>query len=40
VNDGYKFCEECGIDVRLDKKQKLNKKLMENLEAKIEVIKN
>lgn len=37
MNNGYRFCEECGIDVRLDKKAKEKNELTEELKANIEV---
>lgn len=37
INNGYKFCEQCGIDVRIDKKEEEKIRLMEELQANIEV---
>jgi hypothetical protein len=36
VNNGYRFCKQCGIDVKFYEKEKQKKKLIENLEASIE----
>lgn len=37
TNNGYRFCEGCGIDVRLNEERQEKNELVQELEAKIEI---